>query len=201
MIDVGTRSAYVASAFAARRMTERRVRPDREHQLVGRREVRVARRLRRRQGGARPPHRRHRARAARPRRRGGVALARARAHRARREVRRAAARARSSVRSESQRFTGRAVAALAADPDVLRHTGRALASRDLADLYGFTDVDGSLPDGPLQERPYARMAYASVSRRRAGERPPSAADVTRRRARAAALAREHPRVDRRASPR
>ena len=55
------------------------------------------------------------------------------------------------VRSESQRFTGRAVAALAADPDVLRHTGRALASRDLADLYGFTDVDGSLPDGPLQE--------------------------------------------------
>jgi dehydrogenase/reductase SDR family protein 1 len=56
------------------------------------------------------------------------------------------------VKSESQRFTGRAIAALAADPDVLRHSGRALASRDLADLYGFTDVDGSLPDGPLQER-------------------------------------------------
>ena len=43
--------------------------------------------------------------------------------------------------------------ALAADPDVLRLTGRALASRDLADQYGFTDVDGSLPDGPLQHRP------------------------------------------------
>jgi dehydrogenase/reductase SDR family protein 1 len=60
------------------------------------------------------------------------------------------------VRSESQRFTGRAVAALAADPDVLRFSGRALASRDLAELYGFTDVDGSLPDGPLQERPHSQ---------------------------------------------
>jgi NAD(P)-dependent dehydrogenase (short-subunit alcohol dehydrogenase family) len=59
----------------------------------------------------------------------------------------------SHVRGESQRFTGRAVAALAADPEVLRHSGEALASRDLADLYGFTDVDGSLPDGPLKERP------------------------------------------------
>lgn len=57
------------------------------------------------------------------------------------------------VRAESQRFTGRAVAALAADPKVIRHSGKALASRDLADLYGFKDVDGSLPDGPLHERP------------------------------------------------
>jgi NAD(P)-dependent dehydrogenase (short-subunit alcohol dehydrogenase family) len=57
------------------------------------------------------------------------------------------------VRGESSRFTGRAVAALAADPEVARHTGRALASRDLAELYGFTDLDGTLPDGPLEERP------------------------------------------------
>jgi dehydrogenase/reductase SDR family protein 1 len=56
------------------------------------------------------------------------------------------------VKAESQRFTGRAVAALAADPKVMRHSGRALASRALADVYGFTDVDGSLPDGPLEER-------------------------------------------------
>ena len=56
------------------------------------------------------------------------------------------------VRGESQRFTGRAVAALAADPEVARHSGRALASRDLAELYGFTDLDGSLPDGPLEHR-------------------------------------------------
>ncbi|HVN37036.1 MAG TPA: SDR family NAD(P)-dependent oxidoreductase [Myxococcota bacterium] len=57
------------------------------------------------------------------------------------------------VHGETPRFTGRAVAALAADPDVLRHTGRAIASRDLALEYGFRDVDGSLPDGPLEERP------------------------------------------------
>jgi NAD(P)-dependent dehydrogenase (short-subunit alcohol dehydrogenase family) len=56
-------------------------------------------------------------------------------------------------RAESLRFTGRAVAALACDADVLRHTGRALASRDLADEYDFTDVDGSLPEGPLHGRP------------------------------------------------
>jgi len=55
--------------------------------------------------------------------------------------------------AESQRFTGRAVAALARDPDVMRWSGRALASRDLADAYGFTDVDGRLPKGPLHDRP------------------------------------------------
>jgi NAD(P)-dependent dehydrogenase (short-subunit alcohol dehydrogenase family) len=59
----------------------------------------------------------------------------------------------SHVHGETPRFTGRAVAALAADPEVLRRTGLALASHDLALLYGFRDLDGSLPDGPLEERP------------------------------------------------
>ncbi len=54
--------------------------------------------------------------------------------------------------AESQRFTGRAVAALARDPDVLRFSGRAIASRELADVYAFTDVDGRLPKGPLHDR-------------------------------------------------
>lgn len=54
--------------------------------------------------------------------------------------------------SESSRFTGRAAAALAADVDVLRWSGRALTSRELADTYGFTDIDGSLPAGPLRNR-------------------------------------------------
>jgi NAD(P)-dependent dehydrogenase (short-subunit alcohol dehydrogenase family) len=48
--------------------------------------------------------------------------------------------------SESPRFVGRAVAALAADPDVHRHTGGSFSSGGLARLYGFTDVDGSQPD-------------------------------------------------------
>ena len=42
--------------------------------------------------------------------------------------------------------------ALAGDPAVARWTGRAVASRDLADEYGFTDVDGRLPAGPLHHR-------------------------------------------------
>jgi NAD(P)-dependent dehydrogenase (short-subunit alcohol dehydrogenase family) len=57
------------------------------------------------------------------------------------------------TRAESMRFTGRAVVALARDPDVLRWTGRALTSRDLAHEYGFTDVDGTLPDGPAWRPP------------------------------------------------
>ncbi|MEV5323097.1 SDR family oxidoreductase [Nonomuraea sp. NPDC052634] len=48
--------------------------------------------------------------------------------------------------SESPRYVGRAVAALAADPDVMRWTGRSLSSGQLAQEYGFTDVDGSQPD-------------------------------------------------------
>jgi NAD(P)-dependent dehydrogenase (short-subunit alcohol dehydrogenase family) len=55
--------------------------------------------------------------------------------------------------AESQRFTGRAVVALAADPEVGKKSGRAFASRDLADEYGFLDVDGTLPRGPMQHRP------------------------------------------------
>ncbi|MGW3466642.1 SDR family oxidoreductase [Streptomyces olivaceoviridis] len=48
--------------------------------------------------------------------------------------------------SETPRFTGRAVAALAADPDVARFNGRSLSSGGLAGVYGFTDLDGSRPD-------------------------------------------------------
>jgi len=48
--------------------------------------------------------------------------------------------------AESQRFTGRAVVALAADPEVMQYSGRAVTSRGMADAYGFKDIDGSLPD-------------------------------------------------------
>jgi NAD(P)-dependent dehydrogenase (short-subunit alcohol dehydrogenase family) len=50
------------------------------------------------------------------------------------------------VISESPRFVGRAVAALAADPDRARWNGQSLSSGQLARVYGFTDVDGSRPD-------------------------------------------------------
>jgi NAD(P)-dependent dehydrogenase (short-subunit alcohol dehydrogenase family) len=48
--------------------------------------------------------------------------------------------------SESPAFVGRAVAALAADPDVSRWNGQSLSSGQLARIYGFTDLDGSQPD-------------------------------------------------------
>src|SRR6185436_12191886 len=47
--------------------------------------------------------------------------------------------------SESPEFVGRAVAALAADPDVLRYTGKVLVAAGLALEYGFTDIDGKAP--------------------------------------------------------
>jgi hypothetical protein len=47
--------------------------------------------------------------------------------------------------SESPEFIGRAVAALAADPDVIRHTGKVLVAASLAIEYGFTDIDGKSP--------------------------------------------------------
>jgi NAD(P)-dependent dehydrogenase (short-subunit alcohol dehydrogenase family) len=48
--------------------------------------------------------------------------------------------------SESPSYVGRAVAALAADPDVRRWNGKSTSSGELARIYGFTDLDGSQPD-------------------------------------------------------
>jgi NAD(P)-dependent dehydrogenase (short-subunit alcohol dehydrogenase family) len=48
--------------------------------------------------------------------------------------------------SESPAFVGRAVVALAQDPDVSRWNGSSLSSGQLARIYGFTDIDGSQPD-------------------------------------------------------
>lgn len=49
--------------------------------------------------------------------------------------------------AESPVYVGRAVAALAADPDRARWNGQSLSSGQLAKVYGFTDTDGSRPDG------------------------------------------------------
>ena len=50
------------------------------------------------------------------------------------------------VISETPRFVGRAVTALAGDPDRARWNGQSLSSGGLAKVYGFTDLDGSRPD-------------------------------------------------------
>jgi hypothetical protein len=49
------------------------------------------------------------------------------------------------IASETPYFVARAIAALAADPHVAEKAGRTLASWDLAEQYGLTDVDGSRP--------------------------------------------------------
>lgn len=49
------------------------------------------------------------------------------------------------ARTESPRYLGRAVAALAADPRVMDRTGEVLRVGDLAQVYGFTDLDGRQP--------------------------------------------------------
>jgi dehydrogenase/reductase SDR family protein 1 len=49
--------------------------------------------------------------------------------------------------AESPRFSGRGIAALLQDEDVMQKSGRVYTTRQLAEAYGFLDVDGSLPDG------------------------------------------------------
>ena len=48
--------------------------------------------------------------------------------------------------SESPRYVGRAVAALAADRERARWHQKSVSSAQLARVYGFTDIDGSQPD-------------------------------------------------------
>ncbi len=47
--------------------------------------------------------------------------------------------------SESPQFVGRAVVALATDPNIMKETGRVLIVAKLAHKYGFTDIDGTQP--------------------------------------------------------
>lgn len=49
--------------------------------------------------------------------------------------------------SETPAYVGRAVVALAADPERARWNGKSVSSGELARVYGFTDLDGSQPDG------------------------------------------------------
>lgn len=49
------------------------------------------------------------------------------------------------AQTESPEYIGRAIAALASDPGIMRRTGQTLAVGNLARQYGFTDVDGRQP--------------------------------------------------------
>jgi len=47
--------------------------------------------------------------------------------------------------TESPQYTGRAICALAADPEILKKTGQILIVGELAQEYGFEDIGGSRP--------------------------------------------------------
>lgn len=64
--------------------------------------------------------------------------------------------------SESPQLSGRAVAALAADPMVRRKSGLVTFASDLAREYGFTDIDGRVPNFPLALDEHL-LALASTS--------------------------------------
>lgn len=49
------------------------------------------------------------------------------------------------IASETPYFVGRAIAALAADPEVIQKTGKAMSSWQLSDEYKFKDIDGREP--------------------------------------------------------
>jgi NAD(P)-dependent dehydrogenase (short-subunit alcohol dehydrogenase family) len=49
--------------------------------------------------------------------------------------------------SESPRYVGRGIAAMAADENRSRWNQRSVTSAELAREYGFTDIDGHQPDG------------------------------------------------------
>jgi len=51
-----------------------------------------------------------------------------------------------SLASETPCFVGRGVAALAADPEMARWSGGVTSSWQLAETYGFTDLDGRRPN-------------------------------------------------------
>ncbi len=65
--------------------------------------------------------------------------------------------------SETPRFIGRVVAALASDPDVNAKAGQVLTSWDLAEEYGIDDIDGTRPNWGRHFAEHAQSAPGSPS--------------------------------------
>jgi NAD(P)-dependent dehydrogenase (short-subunit alcohol dehydrogenase family) len=70
--------------------------------------------------------------------------------------------------SETPLYVGRAVAALAADPGILKRTGQLLSSWDLAREYKFTDADGRRPDWGRHDIDYSQLPASLVELIRSG---------------------------------
>src|SRR5262249_57108526 len=74
------------------------------------------------------------------------------------------------LESESPLFVGRAVAALAADPNVIERSGHLCSSWELAREYGFTDYDGRRPDWGAHAIDWSPLPPAFVEIFRIGTR-------------------------------
>ena len=75
---------------------------------------------------------------------------------------------RNFLASESPLFVGRAVAALARDPTIMRRTGQLLSSWELAREYRFTDADGTRPEWDRAKLDFSRHPPALVDYVRTG---------------------------------
>ncbi len=65
------------------------------------------------------------------------------------------------AKSETPFYIGRAVVALATDPNVMNKTGHALSAGCLAREYGFTDMDGTQPPGYCQEGAFKNGSFVA----------------------------------------
>ena len=57
-----------------------------------------------------------------------------------------------SASGNSQEFPGRAIAALAKDPEIMKRSGGTVIAAELAEEYGVTDVDGNVVPPPREQR-------------------------------------------------
>jgi NAD(P)-dependent dehydrogenase (short-subunit alcohol dehydrogenase family) len=69
---------------------------------------------------------------------------------------------RNFLESESPRFVGRALVALATDPSILERTGYLFSSWQVAREYGLTDTDGRRPDWGQLEIDYSQVPHAML---------------------------------------
>lgn len=74
--------------------------------------------------------------------------------------------------AETPIVSGRAVAALAAEPTILRMSGRVAIASEVARRYGFRNEDGSRPESPFSLRTFARAALPGRARPFASIVPP-----------------------------
>ena len=74
------------------------------------------------------------------------------------------------LHSESPLFVGRAVAALAADRNILKRSGQLVSSWELSREYGFTDADGRRPDWGKAHIDYSQFPADFIEYFRTGAR-------------------------------